>query len=91
MERHIRHLEPYYHQKQILLLTYPLVLTLEYPNNVKEITEWVSDVHLDCRWHTFLWKEDLVFHLGYDYFFRQTKDAVFFKLTWGGFPTDDML
>lgn len=83
MERHFRHLEPYYIQKQELLLTYPYVLTLEEVKNLNSITSWIADAKLDCRWHAFLFR-NLNFVLGYDFFFREGSIATLFKLTWGG-------
>lgn len=68
-----------------MLLTYPHVLTLEEVRNITEISDWIQDIHVDCRWHTFLIKKpELKFDLAYDFFFKLGSDAVLFKLTWGG-------
>jgi hypothetical protein len=83
VDRHVRHLESYYLQKQELLLQYPLVLTLEHVDSIIDIRDWISDSHLDCKWHAFLFR-NFGFEIGYDFFFRQSGDAAMFKLAWGG-------
>ena len=70
-------------------MTYPVVLTLEQVESIQEVTHWINNCNLDCKWYTFLFI-DLSFCLGYDFFFKIPKDAVLFKLTWGGYESKDL-
>lgn len=81
--RHFRHQDVYYEQRQQLIQTYPHVLVLDRVHSISEIDNWIKDVHVDCRYHVFLYRT-MEFGLGYDFFFRQSPDAAMFKLAWGG-------
>lgn len=89
MNRHFRHLESYYQLKQELIVSYPHVLTLEEVESIAEIRDWVEGFSFDYRYHIFLYR-DMEFRMGYDFFFRECRHALLFKLTWGGITGVDL-
>jgi hypothetical protein len=58
-------------------------------DSITAISNWIAGVHIDCRWHAFLFR-NFGFEIGYDFFFRQPGDASLFKLAWGGIIDDNM-
>jgi hypothetical protein len=76
-------LNSYHHWREAILLTYPTIIYLPYDAPMPDISSWIKITHIDCQWHISRYNV-FDFQLGYDFFFRQLKDASWFKLVWGG-------
>lgn len=69
--------------RQQILITYPTIIALPHSAPMSDIADWIDETKIDCHWH--LSRFNIFdFHMGYDFFFRQIRDASFFRLAWGG-------
>lgn len=76
-------LNSYLTWREQILLTHPTIIYLPYSAPLPEINNWLAMTKLDCQWHISRYNV-FDFQLGYDFFFREIKEASFFRLAWGG-------
>ena len=73
----------YFTWREEIILTHPHIIYLPNSAPLCDISKWSKELHIEYTWH--LSRFNIFdFESGYDFFFKQLKDAATFKLTWGG-------